>query len=83
MFLKQQGPKSSLLAVDPRLPAEALRNVPLGRRFCSWEFPLLLRRNRGRFFSILPKGSFKAAAVDPYIAMRESYILYRDKQIRE
>jgi phospholipid-binding lipoprotein MlaA len=26
---------------------------------------------------------FKAAAVDPYIAMRESYILYRDKQIRE
>jgi len=26
---------------------------------------------------------FKAAAVDPYIAMRESYIQYRDKQIRE
>ena len=26
---------------------------------------------------------FKAAAVDPYVAMRESYILYRDKQIRE
>ncbi len=26
---------------------------------------------------------FKAAAVDPYIAMRESYIQYRDKLIRE
>lgn len=26
---------------------------------------------------------FKAAAVDPYIAMRESYILYRDKLTRE
>lgn len=26
---------------------------------------------------------FKAAAVDPYIAMRESYIQYRDKKIRE
>jgi len=26
---------------------------------------------------------FKAAAVDPYVAMRESYIQYRDKQIRE
>lgn len=26
---------------------------------------------------------FKAAAVDPYIAMRESYIQYRDKEIRE
>jgi len=26
---------------------------------------------------------FKAAAIDPYIAMRESYIQYRDKQIRE
>ncbi len=26
---------------------------------------------------------FKGAAVDPYIAMRESYIQYRDKQIRE
>ncbi len=26
---------------------------------------------------------FKSAAVDPYVAMRESYIQYRDKQIRE
>jgi len=37
----------------------------------------------GASFQIGRYEVFKAAAVDPYIAMRESYILYRDKQIRE
>ena len=37
--------------------------------------------NKGSFH-IGEYESFKAAAVDPYVAMREAYIQYRKKQIR-
>lgn len=42
-----------------------------------------VKSTNGASFQLGRYEVFKAAAVDPYIAMRESYIQYRDKQIRE
>jgi len=51
-----------------------------------WELSIgisVARYTNAASFQIGGYELFKAAAVDPYIAMRESYIQYRDKQIRE